>query len=144
VNAGILKSMKKRGFIAKGSETNSFQRDCEKSPDEHRIYIIGDSHVKGLSDKVRNGLDEAFRVNGITKPKADIERITSTLHFLSNNLTKNEIIFYGGSKDISKKESISAFCSLKAFVQTTANTKGRTKWDRKLEICSYQLGYSHP
>jgi hypothetical protein len=101
----------------------SFKETAGFVQDEHRIYIIGDSHIKGLPDKVRNGLDEAFRVTGITKPKADIEGITSTLHFSSDNLTKNYlIIFYGGTKAISKNESISGFRSLKAFVQRTANT----------------------
>jgi hypothetical protein len=56
-------------------------------------------------------------------PNADIERITSSLHFLSDNLTKNDlIIFYGGTKNISKNESINGFRSLKTFVQRTANT----------------------
>jgi hypothetical protein len=34
-----------------------------------------------------NGLD-AFSVTGITKPNADIEGITSSLHLLLDNLTK--------------------------------------------------------
>jgi hypothetical protein len=43
----------------------------------HKILIINDSHVRGLSDKVSSGLDDAFSVIGITKPNADIEGITS-------------------------------------------------------------------
>jgi hypothetical protein len=60
--------------------------------DEHRIYIIGDSHVKGLSDKVRNGLGESFRATSITKPNADIERITCTLHFVQRTANTNAML----------------------------------------------------
>jgi hypothetical protein len=73
--------------------------------------------------KVRSGPDEALGVIGITKPNADIETITSALHLLSDNLTTNYLIIpYGGTKDISKIESISGFRSLKPFAQRTANT----------------------
>jgi hypothetical protein len=54
----------------------------------HKILIIGDSHVRRLADKVSSGLDDAFSVTGITKPNADIEGITSSLHISIDNLTK--------------------------------------------------------
>jgi hypothetical protein len=64
---------------------------------KHKICIIGDSHVRGLSDKVSNGLDDTFSVIGITEPKVDIEGITFSLYFSSDNLTKNDwIILYVG------------------------------------------------
>lgn len=87
---------------------------------KHNIFIIGDSHVRGLSDKVSSDLDDAFSVTGISKPNADIDGITSSEHFLVDNLTKNDlIIFYAGTNDISKNEAIKGFHSLKAFAQRT-------------------------
>jgi hypothetical protein len=45
-------------------------------------------------------------VTGITKPNADIEAITSPLHLKTENLTKEDlIIFYDGTKDISRNEA---------------------------------------
>jgi hypothetical protein len=62
-------------------------------------------------------------VIGITKPNADIEGITSSLHLLIDNLTKKDlIIFYGGTKDISRNESRKELHFLKAFAQRTVNT----------------------
>jgi hypothetical protein len=55
---------------------NTSKKDCEINPSKHKICIIGDSHVKGLSDKVSSGLDDTFSVSGITKPNGDIEGIT--------------------------------------------------------------------
>jgi len=60
--------------------------------------------VTGLSEKISNCLDDSFSVIGITKANVDIEAITSPLHLVTDNLTKNDwIIFYGGTKDIRKK-----------------------------------------
>jgi hypothetical protein len=72
----------------------------------HKILIIGDSHVRGLSEKISNCLDDSFSVTGITKPNADIEAITSPLHPTTKNLTREDlIIFYGETKDISRNEA---------------------------------------
>jgi hypothetical protein len=101
---------------------NTLKKTVKPSHNKHKICIVGDSHVRGLSDKVSSGLDDDFSVTGITKLNADIEGITSSSH-LPNNLTKKDlIIFYGGTIDINKKESIKGFHSLKAFVQRTVNT----------------------
>jgi hypothetical protein len=89
----------------------------------HKIFIIGDSHVRGLSEKVRNSLNDAFSVIGVTKPNATTEAITSPLHLPINNLTRSDlIIFYGGTKDISSNESSKGVRSLIDFAQRTNNT----------------------
>jgi hypothetical protein len=53
-----------------------------------KILIIGDGHVRGLSEKISNCLDNTFTVTGITKPNADIEAVTSPVHLKTENLTK--------------------------------------------------------
>ena len=89
----------------------------------HKIVIIGESHVRGLSEKISSCLDDSFSVTGITKPNADIEAITSPLHLKTDNLTKKDlIIFYGGTKEISRNETKKGLCSLKGFAQRTPNT----------------------
>ena len=71
----------------------------------HKIFIIGDSHVRGLLEMFRNKLNDAFSVIGINKPNVFIDVITFPVH-LTDNLTKKYlIIFYGGTKDISNNES---------------------------------------
>jgi hypothetical protein len=65
----------------------------------HKILIISDSHVRGLSEKISNCLDDSFSVTGITKPNADMEAVMSPLHLKTETLTKEDIIiFYGGTK----------------------------------------------
>ena len=47
----------------------------------NKVLIIGDSHVRGLSEKIRNQLNVPFNVTTITKPRANTEFITSSSHF---------------------------------------------------------------
>jgi hypothetical protein len=116
-------SVNLRTSLQKRVKLNTLKETVTIAHRRHKILIIGDSHVRGLSDKVNNGLDDAFSVTGITKPNADIEGITSSLHLQIDNLTKKDlIIFYGGTKDISRNESRKGLRFLKAFVQRTVNT----------------------
>ena len=58
---------------------------------------------------------------GIAKPNANIEVSTTTLHL--ENLTKKDlIIFFGGTKDISKNESKKGLLSLIDFARGSINT----------------------
>ena len=91
---------------------------------KHKIIIIGDSPVRGLSEKIGNCLDDSFSVLGILKPNADIETIMSPRHLKVENLTKEDsIIFFGGTRDISKNEAKNGLRSLKELTQRTTNTK---------------------
>jgi hypothetical protein len=107
----------------------------------HKILIIGDSHVRGLAGNINSRLSETFNVMGSIKPNADIEGITSSLHTSEEYFTKKDvIIFYGGTKDISKNESRKGFHSLKAFIQRTDNTnvillRAPLRYDLSPESC---------
>jgi hypothetical protein len=110
-------------LLQKSVKLNNSKKTVTVAHRRHKILIIGDSHVRGLSGKVSNSLEEAFSVTGITKPNADTEAITSLLHLHTDNLTKKDlIIFYGGTKDISRNESRKGLRSLKDFAQRTINT----------------------
>jgi carbonic anhydrase len=61
-----------------------------------KILIIGDSHARGLANKIKDELGDVFTVTGIVKPNADIEGITSSLNVSRDNLTKEEIIIVIG------------------------------------------------
>jgi len=89
----------------------------------HKILVISDSHVRGLSENISNCLDDSFSVIGITKQNADIEAVTSPLYLKTENLTKEDlIIFYGGTKDVSRNEAKKGLRSLKGFIQRIINT----------------------
>jgi len=102
---------------------NITRKTVKSTCKRHKILVIGDSHVRGLSEKISNCLDDTFSVFGITKPNADLETITSPIHLKTGNLTKEDlIIFLGGTKDISRNEAKKGLRSLRDFTQRTTNT----------------------
>ena len=60
-------------------------------------------------------------MTGNRKPNADIESVTSPLHHKTENVTKKDLVFYGGTKDISRNETSKGLDSVKGFAQGTAN-----------------------
>jgi hypothetical protein len=94
-----------------------------KAFSNHKILIIGDSHAKGISEKVSNSLNNTYSVTGISKPNASIEVTTSPLHLNTENLTNRDlIIFYGGSKEVGSNETGKGIRALIKFAQRTSNT----------------------
>jgi len=69
------------------------------------VVLIGDSHIKGCSEKVCNLLNDTFNVTGFTKPNATMEAITSPLYFKTQNYTMNVVVLCGGSKDGGKNKT---------------------------------------
>jgi len=82
----------------------------------HKTLIIGDSHVRDLSEKIGNCLDNSFSITGITKPNADLEAITPPIYLKTENLAKKDLlIIYGRTKYISRNETSEGLHSLKGL-----------------------------
>jgi hypothetical protein len=113
-----------RSTLQQGKKNpNIMWKTVKSACKRHKILVIGDSHVRGLSEKISNCLEESFSVFGITKPNADIETITSPLHLKTGNLTKEDlIIFLCGTNDIIRNEAKKGLRSLRDFTQRTINT----------------------
>ena len=89
----------------------------------NKILLLGDSHIRGLAERMNSSLGSSFSVTGITKPNANIKGITSSSDSSLANLTKQDmIIFCGGTRDISRNESKSGLSVLQEFAQRTCNT----------------------
>jgi len=98
--------MQRRTLQQEKKNPNITRKNAKLACKRHKILIIGDSHVRGLSEKISNCLEESISMFGITKPNTDIETITSPLHLKTGNLTKEDlIIFLGGTNDISRNEA---------------------------------------
>jgi len=69
---------------------NNTRETVKPESERHKILVIGDSHVTGLSKNISNCLDDSFSVFGTTKPNADIETITPPIHLKTGNITKED------------------------------------------------------
>ena len=116
------RTIKQRTSLQTRVKLNTSKKTVTSACRRHKIVIIGSSHVRGLSEKISNCLDDSFSVTGIAKPNADTEAITSPLHLITDDLAKKAlIIFYGGTKDISRNKTKEGLHSLKRFEQRTIN-----------------------
>jgi hypothetical protein len=125
VTISATDSSKNKGNHILRNIEDSHMRGCAGTSNHpnQKILIIGDSHVRGLADNISNNLNDTFYVMGNIKPNANIEAITSSLHTSEEYFSKKDvIIFFGGTKDISKNGSKKGLQSLKAFIQRTNNT----------------------
>jgi len=91
-NGEVRKTVNQRTVLQKGIQRNTPKMITTVAHRKHKILIIGNSHVRALSNKVRNSLDDAVSVLGIVKPNANIEVSTTALHL--ENLTKKDLIIF--------------------------------------------------
>jgi lysophospholipase L1-like esterase len=91
---------------------------------QSKVLIIGDSHTKGLSQKVIHNLDYNVAVQGIVTSGANIEAIldysTQNIETLTN---KDIVVVWGGSRDVGKNETKKGLNQLKKFVVKHNHTK---------------------
>jgi hypothetical protein len=117
------KNIKQTTTHQQRTKQKSTKTSVSSTGGRNKILIIGESHARGLSERVRNYMNVHFDVTGITKPNADAKSITSPSHLVAENLTKKDLlIFYGGTRDISRNETNKGLRSLKAFAHRTSNT----------------------
>jgi hypothetical protein len=88
------------------NKTRNLSRCTRRMLVTNRILIIGDSHVRGYSEKLMNSIGKAYRVIWITKPNANVSAILHSINLKDDKLSqRNVLIFCGGYRDIAKNES---------------------------------------
>jgi hypothetical protein len=91
----------------------------------HKVHIIGDSHLKGVTTKINQYLGSNFVVSSFIKPGANVKQIVETQEIEFNCLGKKDLIVVnGGSNDLinNSEEDKSALSSLLKFAHKYANT----------------------
>jgi hypothetical protein len=72
----------------------------------HKILIIGDSHGRDCTSKVKYNLDSGFEVQGVIKPSASLTAITNSVNDEVKLLIKKGVlIVWGGTRDLGKNET---------------------------------------
>ena len=104
----------------KGSATYN-KKPSDRSP--NKVLILGDSHARNCSQRVKHNLCHNAEVQGIVKPGADMETIVSTSIKSVEKLTKKDtVVVWGGTRDVGKNESAKGLHQLKNFVQQNNQT----------------------
>jgi len=88
-----------------------------------KVILLGDSHIRGCSDKLADLLGNSYSVIGITKPNANLSAITDSINLKRKKLTsKDTVILCGGTRDIAKNEANIGLRHISQFAKCTANT----------------------
>ena len=84
--------------------------------------ILGDSHVRGLSGKLKETLNGKFEVIGYAKPNCDITLTNSAKGSIST-LTKNDVLaIRGGANDVAENNTKEGLRQILNFVRTNNHT----------------------
>jgi len=87
--------------FSKSSESDRMK--CER---RHKIVLIGDSHIKGLSSELKHILGGDFVILGFAKPNASVGELRDTIKKEVNKLTKDDVlVFWGVTSDVSKNNA---------------------------------------
>jgi hypothetical protein len=94
---------------AKISCTNKESSSLKK----HTILLIGDSHARGISERLASYLGPFYHCTGYVKPNADVNIITSTGTSEVKTFDKNyDVIVYGGALDIARDNTARGLLSI--------------------------------
>jgi hypothetical protein len=89
----------------------------------HNIMILGDSHVRGWAEKVKDNLDETYSVTGMVKSGASVTTLSDSIKDTLSTLGKKDIIvFCGGSNNIARNNSRKGLRYISNFVGKCAHT----------------------
>ena len=90
---------------------------------QHKVILLGDSHIHGCSEKLADLLGNSYSVNGITKPNTNMRAITDSINPKAEKLTRKDIVILcGGTRDLAKNEANIGLRQISQFANSTADT----------------------
>jgi hypothetical protein len=85
---------------------NNKRHRMKEQKGQHKIMLIGDSHIKSLTSELKQKLGDTWDIMGFVKPNASVSELVCTTKEEVNKLTKNDVlVFWGGANDVSKNNA---------------------------------------
>jgi hypothetical protein len=90
---------------------------------QHKIVILGDSHVKGIATELKCNLNPDFKVTGIAKPGSTLVNIAKSSCSDTKTLKKTDVrVIWGGTNDIGKNETSAGVRAMYDLVKSLKHT----------------------
>ena len=83
---------------------------------------MGDSHIRGVAERMAIKLRSSVRTIGYVKPNAYLNNITSTMKSEIKNLSKNDVVLCGGTLDVARNNTSIGLSFILQFVKNTEHT----------------------
>jgi hypothetical protein len=88
-----------------------------------KVVILGDSHLKGCTERINNHLGDTFRITGWIQPGAVAEEILDKPTMDLMNLNKRDVIVISaGANDVYMNNSNVALSKITKLIQNNYNT----------------------
>jgi len=88
-----------------------------------KVILLGDSHIRGCSEKLADLLGNSYSVIGIIKPNASVKAITDSINLKAEKLTRKDVVILcGGTRDIAKNVANIGLRHISQFANSTADT----------------------
>jgi hypothetical protein len=88
-----------------------------------KVVLLGDSHLRGCSEKASNLLGESYSVLGITKPNSNFKAITLPSNLRTDKYSVSDVIVVcDGNFDVGRSESKIGIRHHTHFVKNNNNT----------------------
>jgi hypothetical protein len=109
-------ALTRKSFPIKRQSSNSFRSK------DHKVLIIGDSHIRLCAANVKSEIKDSYDVQGLVKPGAGSGTLVNSANSDTTNLTKNDfVIFCGGANDVAKNSKM-ALRHIRNFINSNNHT----------------------
>jgi hypothetical protein len=105
------------------NKRNSYLSSSRNHYAKHKpkVILLGDSHIRGCSEKLSNLLGNSFIVIGYMKPNANTNDTVKSIDLKSEQLSKKDtVIFCGGTRDIARNNSKLGLSHISHFANSTS------------------------
>lgn len=115
-----LQRSHRKGIFIKNSTSTESTKFTGIS--QHKVFMLGDSHVRGSVVKLRNELSPQFKVFGVVRPGAGAEKIVNSFADDLQNLHSHDDVLNAGANDVYKNNKGVALTQITRFIQRNYGT----------------------
>jgi hypothetical protein len=84
---------------------------------------VGDSHIRGIAERISFKLGSSFRTIGYVKQNASLNHITLSVKSELKNLSKSDVVVLcGGTLDVARNDTMKGLSSVSQFVKNNEHT----------------------
>ena len=120
----LRRSETKLGSSIMNERDKPNRRNVKNEKEKNRkMIILGDSHARGLSGKLKDILRENFEFIGYTKPNCNIKSLIASAQADIAKLANNDVLFFkGGTKDVLNSNTDNSLSLISQFAQRLIHT----------------------
>ena len=118
---GIIHSSESKKSLKYGNDRTTKTQPLNSGTP--RVLILSDSHLRGCTTKINNGLGNSFRTNGWIKPGAPADDILNIPNSEVANMNLHDVIILcAGANDVYRNNSSVAIRKITKFVVNNRDT----------------------